>query len=586
VYIILVLLYSRDDDGPKQLNIHEVPHVSVAEQPERWSIFSRKESITPSDVTIASDDPSLDDYDSTDTFDSTDDDEAYEEMEGNTLKSSRSISDSTIELKNFEDYTKPPSAASNFGSSEGLALIPRSATVRMPLPKLPFESDGNISKSDKRCLPQNTKDFISEIAESVQKSPTTLPRSNKKMFALSQTPKQKINDKGDNYVNTIAQTHKNEASDNDTYEMIDSADDDTYEMIDSAYEDHVNSPLSLSVDFEKNPTGKDATIEELKTVSTQNKNSSGDVTEIMATLQKDFNDFTSNPNTSSSKKSSSVPLATKPKPKQVVKQPHNNFDVNFMGDNLKVSLLRSHGEAASLLADQEVPAYKPDGIQNPAIYDTISQKVDRNSPSELIYDDTISQKVYKGSVNLSSKINYSVVTPQSIPDAIASSSVTTQPIYCNTRVNRKPVSPRPPSIYVKMYRVKPLAQPGSDQTSDTQSEVFSYDYAYHRNLKLRKCGMECNGVPPRNIRRSGYLESVDYVNTYTQCDYVNFDVLKKTLIVSPPRGCFTDKLSDKKTTRKPIPKQRADVRPALPPRNIPRQGHYLSGPLAVPPNYM
>jgi len=328
--------------------------------------------------------------------------------------------------------------------------------------------------------------------------------------------------------------------------------------------------------------------------------------------------------------------------------PRPNRKLFALSDNLRASpLLLLHGETVShthtMPADEEIPddaAYKQIGKQIPApelIYDTvsqkvdrsgvseliyedmISQKVDRSNASELIYEDMISQKVYRssaseliyqdiislevdrsnvsklnygdtisqkndeGSINLSSRVNYSVVTPQSTPDA--NSSITIQPSYCNTPIT---VCPQAPSVYVKMYKVKPLIQ-DNDQTSDTQSEVYSFDYVYYRNLRLRKYGKECDGVPPRSIRRSGYTQSADYVNARTWCDYVNFKTLENTPIASPPRGCLTGKsgaISGKETAVKPIPKQRTNVRPALPARNIPRQKYYLSGPLAVPPNYM
>jgi len=623
---LLSLVFYSEPDAQKLVNIHEIPHVSVAEQPQKWSRFSRADSITPLDVTTASNDP-LDEYNSFDSFDS-DDDEAFEETENNTVgvKSSRSISDPIIELKNSaSNYCTKPLSTSNSDSSQDFVLTPQSRplTVLMPLPKLPFESDGSIipqgmpNYEDRPRLSQSTviNDSISRVSEPEQKSPTTLPRPNQKLFALSSTPNEKRNHRGDTYVNVIAQTHETEIY------------DDAYEVIDFTSEDYVNSPLSPSVDFEKKKTGKDATIEELKVSSTPKRNSLANIAETVATTQKDY-DSTAIPNTSSPKGiTQSLSKAVQYKCSQHY---YEDIDFDFSGDDSKVlppcatavqtctesteksstsvsiatkpkpkaSLpLCTHGKTIShthtMPADKVIPddaAYKPNGKQIPAselIYDdTIPQKVERSSVSELIYDDTILQKVDEGSVNLSSEVNHRVVTPQSTSDA--NSSITIQPIYCNTPINRKSVRSQATSVYVKMYKVKPLAW-DDDQTSDSQAEVYSYDYTYHRNLRLRKYGKECDGVPPRNIRRYGYTESADYVNADTQCDYVNFKALENTPIASPPRGSSTSKsgaISEKETAMKPIPKRRTNVRPALPPRNIPRERYYLSGPIAVPPNYM
>jgi len=267
------------------VDIHKIPHVSVAEQPQKWSMFSRADSITPSDVTTASNDP-LDEYNSFDSFDSTDD-EAFEETENNTvgIKYSRSISDPTIELKNSaSNYcTNPPSATSNSDSSQDFVLTPQSRplTVHMPLPKLPFESDGSIlpqgmpNYEERPKLTQNIVQnySISRISDSEQKGPTTLPRPNQKLFALSPTPNEERNHRGDTYENVIAQTHETEIY------------DDAYEVIDFTDEDYVNLPLSFSADFEKKMTEKDATIEELKVSSTPKRNSLANVTETVATIQ-------------------------------------------------------------------------------------------------------------------------------------------------------------------------------------------------------------------------------------------------------------------------------------------------------------
>ena len=583
------MLYSSDADAQKQVNIHEIPHVSVAEQPLKWSMFSRRDTTTPSDVTTACNDPSLllDEYKSSDSFDSIDDDETYEEMENTIVvaKSSRSISDSTIELKISanDDCTKPPNTVNTFGSSQGLASTPRSSTVRMPLPKLPFESDGSIIPQGNSKNPMLNKDISAvsslRVSESVQKGPTILPCPNRKSNALSSTPEEKKNDEGDNYININPQTHETE-----NYDTSDNA----YEEIDSADEDYiVQSPLS-PIDPENKAT---ATAEYLQIFTAPKRG-----THYYEDVDFDFSGASSNvslppratalPKTHTDSpnkkdKMSSGFTANMPKTKQVMsglhevkRSQHEEIGADSLGDNVKV-LLTPSGKTAShthtMSAGKDVPddaAYQLDGKQIPAL--------------QSIYDDTIS---LTSSVNSSSKLKHSLATMQSKPDM--NSSVTIQPIYCNVSVNRKSVCPPSPIANVKMYKVKPFT-PDIDQLSDTDSEVYSYDYAYHRNLRLRKHGKECDGVPPRNIIRPGYTASSDYVNITTQHDYVNFKTIENSSTVSPPRSCSTGKSSaksGKETAVKPILKQPANVRPTLPHRNIPRQGYYLSGPSAVPPNH-
>ena len=123
------------------------------------------------------------------------------------------------------------------------------------------------------------------------------------------------------------------------------------------------------------------------------------------------------------------------------------------------------------------------------------------------------------------------------------------------------------SCYVRMYKV-------NDPSSKRDSDIYTYDYVDHSFVQMCKCRKRCTGVPPRNIKRIGYEPSI-YINIDTIKEhetYANFRTIESHTIPLPPR----------ENRRRPIPKRRANYKPPMPPRNIPRPGCFLSAPSAVP----
>jgi len=547
--IILSIYYFYS--GAEQVNIDEIPHISLADQPQKWPLYLRGDS---SEVTATtSNNPSLllEDYDSDDSFDNSDDyEESPEEMkENNKLvveKYSRSISDSKINISNNNSTITQVA----FGSVQDIASAPRSATVSMPLPKLPFESvDSNAPDKNlnKQKLFQNmpSSNTVTQVSQQVKQGPKAPPCPIKNPWTLSPSPEVNTHGKSVSIIKQISETEGFEAP------------DDTYDEINPADENYIE-PL-LSPNSADSKTGRDIIAkEESKIVSRSQKYSCGNVVETVATIQKQKDCPAASTSLIYSKEN--VPNL----PPQVTKYKlatHYYEDVEFKAeDNSKVS------SPPHVTVEPKMHRKSADEEIKPSSVSVISKLKSKVSATGLIYDDTIS------STDSPSKASHENVVA-SLDGA--NGGITTQPIYGNTPASRK-------SEYVKMYRVKPL-RPDDDQASDSGSEVHAYDYVYHLGLKLRRHGKDFDGVPPRNIRRPAYTESPHYVNLDTQPDYVNFKT-EKCSTVLPPRAGSTYRSTVMKSASKPIPKQRANVAPAVPARNIPRQGYYLSGAPAIPSN--
>ena len=123
------------------------------------------------------------------------------------------------------------------------------------------------------------------------------------------------------------------------------------------------------------------------------------------------------------------------------------------------------------------------------------------------------------------------------------------------------------SSYVRMYKV-------NDPLSKRDSDIYAYDYVYHSYIQMCRRRKRNSGVPPRSIKRSGYQPSL-YVNIHATKEhptYVNFRTTEKHTISLPPR----------ENRNRPTPKRRANYKPRMPPRNLPRPGCYLSAPSALP----
>ena len=162
------------------------------------------------------------------------------------------------------------------------------------------------------------------------------------------------------------------------------------------------------------------------------------------------------------------------------------------------------------------------------------------------------------------------------------------PIYHNVPVKKKPLNSKISSSYVVMYKVTSSVPCGQDQESATESEVYTYDYTYHRNLMLLKSGKDCSGAPPRDVRRPGYTPPStdhDYVNVNMLQNYPVTNAEQRHSSVSyscPPRTYSNEIRGSPKTGLQPVPMPRANYRPLYPARNQPRPGYFLSAPKAKP----
>ena len=119
------------------------------------------------------------------------------------------------------------------------------------------------------------------------------------------------------------------------------------------------------------------------------------------------------------------------------------------------------------------------------------------------------------------------------------------------------------SDYVHMYRA-------SNPVTKKDSDTFTYDYVHHLSVQTCKHRRQYNGLPPRNIKRTE-CQPLIYINMKEHKTYVNFEIIENHTISLPPRG----------NCGRPMPKQRTNHKPQMPPRTIPRPGCYLSAPSAV-----
>ena len=104
----------------------------------------------------------------------------------------------------------------------------------------------------------------------------------------------------------------------------------------------------------------------------------------------------------------------------------------------------------------------------------------------------------------------------------------------------------------------------------------TYDYVDQLYVTMLRYNYKkyCSGVPPRKVKRPGHKPTVDISNatkTYNTT-YVNCSNIRRqySTALLPPRQCHTNNVDKSNTT------------PTTPPRNIPRHGHYLSAPPAIP----
>ena len=110
------------------------------------------------------------------------------------------------------------------------------------------------------------------------------------------------------------------------------------------------------------------------------------------------------------------------------------------------------------------------------------------------------------------------------------------------------------------------------------SQIHTYDYIDRLYLKRLRLKKHCSGVPPRKVKREGYKPLVGisacsnatktHHATYVNCSNIQRRQYGTTLL--PPRQGHTDSMD------------KTDLTPKAPPRSIPRPGHYLSSPSAVP----
>ena len=120
--------------------------------------------------------------------------------------------------------------------------------------------------------------------------------------------------------------------------------------------------------------------------------------------------------------------------------------------------------------------------------------------------------------------------------------------------------------YILMHKV-------DSRTSTRPLQTYAYDYVFHPYIEMCRRKLRQSGVPPRRVKREGHTPSVS-VNSNTienYVSYVNVARLHDTTFL-PPRG------NDVTV----FPKEQSDFHPVMPPRNISRNGCYLSAPSAIP----
>ena len=119
--------------------------------------------------------------------------------------------------------------------------------------------------------------------------------------------------------------------------------------------------------------------------------------------------------------------------------------------------------------------------------------------------------------------------------------------------------------YILMHKV--------DSPTTKPLQMYAYDYVYHSYMEMCRRKLRQSGVPPRRIKREGHIPSVS-VTIENYVSYVNVARLHDTAFL-PPRG-------NNVNISTVFPKEQSDFHPVMPPRNISRNGCYLSAPSAIP----
>ena len=124
--------------------------------------------------------------------------------------------------------------------------------------------------------------------------------------------------------------------------------------------------------------------------------------------------------------------------------------------------------------------------------------------------------------------------------------------------------------YILMHKV-------DSPNSRRPFQKYAYDYVYHSYIEMCRRKLRQSGVPPRRVKREGYTPSASVsINTVENyVSYVNITRLHDTTLL-PPRG---NNDVDIPTV---FPEEQSDHHPVMPPRNISRNGCYLSAPSAIP----
>ena len=122
--------------------------------------------------------------------------------------------------------------------------------------------------------------------------------------------------------------------------------------------------------------------------------------------------------------------------------------------------------------------------------------------------------------------------------------------------------------YILMHKV--------DSPNSTRAlQTYAYDYVYHSYIKMCRRKLRQSGVPPRRVKREGYTPSVSVdSNVIEYVSYVNVTRSHDTNLL-PPR-------SNDVNISSAFPEEQSDLHPVMPPRNISRNGCYLSAPSAIP----
>ena len=411
--------------------------------------------------------------------------------------------------------------------NEPLTMRPTSTRASIPLPKLPFESVDN----EDRQLGHKNKNR-KHLQRNNEASPTSTEDYVK-------TEHSKVPDK-------------------------DSDSSDAYEKIDFGYRDEESEVTSPSSSLSNGTsTAVNGTI--------VTNNASIDLSQNVSNKPVSPTADTDKQEDSAVIPSDSTVMLPSPKAAEEdsgIKEDKTEEDVNGM-DSKVTEYSTSLVPVDSKKNEPFTISSEHNSVQN---YDHIIPNDDA-VPSQPTYDDTVVSKFQKrNSASYLSKLN-----SLSQSKLCANNSVT---VSSHVPVTKKPLQHQMSSSYVKMYRVVPSVPDDNDQLSDTEPEVYSYDYIYHKDLMLRKSGRDCSGTPPRSIQRSNYNpSSADYVNISTKQDYVNFMVIENHSMVCPPRACST---KNGAAQVKPVPKQRVNYQPLYPARDNPRPRCYLNGPLAKP----